>query len=124
MPVASAKPMGKERMPTKPTGRERTPVAPTKRSGREPVPAVRFHVKVTPRASKNEILGWDEQGTLKVRIRAQPIEGQANAELTGWLARLAGVPKSAVRVLHGASGRLKHIEITGITEAALKGALH
>ena len=105
------------------SGGDRPPAAATRRPGSEPA-SVRFHVKVTPRASKNEIIGWDEQGTLKVRIRAQPIEGQANAELTGWLAKLVGVPKSAVRVLHGASGRLKRIEITGITEAALKGALH
>jgi uncharacterized protein (TIGR00251 family) len=110
------------------SGGGRSPVAPAGRPGNErpgsESASVRFHVKVTPRASKNEIIGWDEQGTLRIRIKAAPIEGQANAELTGWLAKLVGVPKSAVRVLHGASGRLKRIEITGITEAALKGALH
>jgi uncharacterized protein (TIGR00251 family) len=89
-----------------------------------PDPAVvRITLRVTPRSSKNEVIGWDEQGTLRVRIRAAPVDGEANAELVSWLSKKIGLPKKAIRLVHGESGRLKTLEITGMTEAELKGAL-
>ena len=84
---------------------------------------VRFAVRVTPRASRNETTGWGPDGALKVRLTAAPVEGEANAALVAWLARLAGVRKGAVRLVRGASGRGKVVEIEGITAAALTAAI-
>ena len=67
-------------------------------------------VKVQPRASRDHLaepLG-DE---LKVRITAPPLDGQANAHLVGMLAKLFGVPKSAVILESGDTGRSKRLRV-------------
>jgi uncharacterized protein (TIGR00251 family) len=50
-----------------------------------------------------------------VRLAAPPVEGEANRELTRFLARLLGVPPSAVRVVSGDSSRNKVVEVAGLT---------
>jgi len=71
---------------------------------------VRLSVQVLPNARKNEIAGLFDD-VLKIRLQAQPIEGRANQALAGYLAQLLGVPRSAVTVLHGQSGRRKIVEV-------------
>ena len=77
---------------------------------------VRFAVRVQPRASRNAIEGVRE-GALVVRLTAPPAEGEANEALTGLLAAGLNVPKSAVRILSGARGRLKRVAVLGATRA-------
>ena len=84
-------------------------------------PVVRLVVKVTPRASRNEAIGWDELGRLRVRVRAAPADGEANAELLAWLAKTLGLRKTAVRIVSGGTSRQKTIEIEGLTQEELKG---
>ena len=48
---------------------------------------------------------------LKLRVRSAPVEGKANAELTAYLAKQFGVPRDRVRLIAGATGRNKTIEI-------------
>ena len=86
----------------------------------KPPSVVRLSVRVTPRASQNALIGWDDQGVLRVRLTAPPVEGEANLALVQWLARMLGVPRSAVRIARGESGRLKHIEITGVDRATIE----
>lgn len=68
-------------------------------------------VRVTPRASRNQIVGVLSDGTIKVRIAASPSDGEANAELMNFLAEVLGVPKSRVEIVAGESGRDKLISI-------------
>jgi uncharacterized protein (TIGR00251 family) len=75
---------------------------------------VRLRVRVTPRSSRTEIVGWDATGTLQVRVKAPPVDGEANAALIDCLARAASVPKATIMVVRGAGGRLKTIAIEGI----------
>ena len=70
-------------------------------------------VKVTPRASKTEILGVAE-GRLRVRLQAPPVEGAANAALTEFLAKFLRLPKSAVTVARGETGREKTLRVAGM----------
>ena len=44
-----------------------------------------FGVKVVPRASRDEIAGI-QQGALRVRLTAPPVEGAANRALVGFVA--------------------------------------
>jgi len=60
---------------------------------------------------------------LKIRVRAAPTEGEANAALEQLLARTLGLPKSAVRVARGATARLKQVEVTGMDEAVVASRL-
>lgn len=87
----------------------------------------RLAVKLTPGASVDRIDGWgvDAEGrpVLKVRVRARPIEGEANEALVKLLARALGVPKSAVSVQRGGQSRTKIIEIMGLSEDEAKSRL-
>jgi len=68
-------------------------------------------VRVTPRASRNEIVELLDDGTLKVRIAAPPSDNEANEALIKFLADVLGVPKSRLDIVAGASGRDKLISI-------------
>ncbi len=52
---------------------------------------------------------------LKVRVRAQPVEGAANAALEKLLAKALGVKAADVRVARGGASRLKAVEVDGLT---------
>ena len=75
-------------------------------------------VRVTPRASRDVIEG-EFQGMLKVRLTAPPVEDRANAALVRLLAARLNVPRSAVRILAGEKGRVKRVEISGVTRSQL-----
>ncbi|MGH7312340.1 MAG: DUF167 domain-containing protein, partial [Candidatus Rokuibacteriota bacterium] len=40
-------------------------------------------VRVQPRATRNEIVGWRADEVLGVRVTAAPVEGRANAAVIG-----------------------------------------
>ena len=67
-------------------------------------------LKVQPKASRDE-LAEPLGGELKVRITAPPVDGKANKHLIGFLAKLFGVPKSAVILEAGDTGRSKRLRI-------------
>ena len=69
-------------------------------------------VRVLPRSSRNT-LEW-EQGMLKVRLTAPPVDGAANEALVALLAERLGIPKRAIQIVRGATSRQKTVEITGI----------
>ena len=50
-------------------------------------------------------------GALRVRLAAPPVDGKANDTLVAWLAGALGVPRRAVRLMRGASGRRKQVEL-------------
>jgi len=83
-------------------------------------------VRVQPRASKDEVVGW-AGATLRVRVSAAPVEGAANHALLALLARSFRVPQSAVTLVRGAHARDKLVRIQGCSlgtlEARLKAAL-
>jgi uncharacterized protein (TIGR00251 family) len=63
-----------------------------------------------PNASKNEFSGLYGD-RLKLRIKAPPIDGKANALLIDWLSEEFSVPKNQVRIEQGELGRQKNIRI-------------
>jgi len=71
---------------------------------------VRLTVQVVPNARKTEIVGVVDDA-LKIRLQAQPIEGRANEALVRFLAAMLQTPRSAVTVLHGATGRRKIVAV-------------
>ncbi|MFO1519360.1 MAG: DUF167 domain-containing protein [bacterium] len=70
----------------------------------------RFRVKVIPRSSRNQVMETGPE-ELKVKLTSPPVDGKANEALLEVLAEYFGVKKSAVRLLSGATGRHKIIEI-------------
>ena len=72
-------------------------------------------VLVQPRASSNEVLGPGEDGRMKVRVTAPPVDGAANKSLIELLARHFGVPKKNITILTGAGSRRKRVKIEGLS---------
>ncbi|MCO5113851.1 MAG: DUF167 domain-containing protein [Bdellovibrionaceae bacterium] len=72
--------------------------------------AVTLSLYVQPGASKSEWSGrYGEH--LKLRIKALPVEGQANKEVIAFLAQFFELSKSQVELLKGQSGRLKKLKL-------------
>ncbi len=68
-------------------------------------------IRVTPRASRNEISEILSDGTVKIRLTAPPVEGKANAALIAFLAEVIGVPQSKIEIVAGETGRDKLVSI-------------
>lgn len=85
-----------------------------------------LRVRVQPKAARDAVEGLHEDAAgevrLKVRVRAAPDKGAANGAATALLAKALGVPKSAVSVVSGHTGRNKTLAVQG-DPAALEAAL-
>jgi len=68
-------------------------------------------VRVTPRATRNEITEIQSDGTVKVRLTAVPVEGDANRALIAFMAEVLGVPPTKLDIVAGLSGRDKLISV-------------
>ena len=74
-------------------------------------------LRVTPRGGRDDIDGIETlangRSVLKVRVRAIADGGEANRAVTELLARALGVPKGRVKILSGATSRLKQVAVAG-----------
>jgi uncharacterized protein len=72
-----------------------------------------FEVRVTPRAVADEI-GGSQAESLRVRLRAAPVEGRANEALLRLLGQALDLPVSRLEIVSGASGRRKRVRVLGL----------
>lgn len=84
--------------------------------------AVRFEVHAKPRARKSRIMG-ERDDALVVQLAAPPVDGAANAELVELLASALSLPKRDVTLARGESGRVKLVEVRGLTADEVRARL-
>lgn len=88
---------------------------------------IRLPVRLTPGAAADRVDGWDVDAegrpVLKVRVRARPVEGEANEALVKLMAKALGVPKSAVAIQRGGQSRTKILVIEGLSGDEAKSRL-
>ena len=74
-------------------------------------------LRVTPRGGRDDIDGVetlaDGRSVVKVRVRAIADGGEANRAVLELLAKALGVPKAKVKILSGATSRLKQVAVDG-----------
>jgi uncharacterized protein len=74
-------------------------------------------LRVTPRGGRDDIDGVetlaDGRGVVKVRVRAIAEGGGANRAVTELIAKALGVPRAKVKILSGATSRLKQVAVDG-----------
>jgi uncharacterized protein (TIGR00251 family) len=74
-------------------------------------------LRVTPRGGHDDIDGVETlangRSVIKVRVRAIAEGGEANRAVTELLAKVLGVSKRDVRLLSGATSRLKQVAVDG-----------
>jgi uncharacterized protein len=82
-----------------------------------------FTVRVVTRAQRDEIVGLQEDGSLKIRLTAPPTDGKANEALIAFLASRLGVEQSAVDIIAGKDKRDKMITVEGISAGDIEDKL-
>jgi uncharacterized protein YggU (UPF0235/DUF167 family) len=98
-----------------------------------PEKPARITVRLQPRASRDEVLGWQEVPgevvssnealVLRVRVKAAPVVGAANAALIQLLSKQLGLSKSKISLVAGATSRNKIVEIQDLSSSDIKSRL-
>ena len=70
-------------------------------------------IRAQPGARKNAVLG-QRAGALRVAVSAPPERGKANEAILEVVAESLGCKGSAVRILSGATSRMKRVLVTGM----------
>jgi uncharacterized protein (TIGR00251 family) len=81
-----------------------------------------LNVRVIPRARRSGIAGTRDNAVL-IRLNAPPVDGAANKELIAVLAAALNLPKRAISIVSGETGRAKRIAIAGLTIAEVQARL-
>ncbi len=78
---------------------------------------VALTVRLTPKGGRDAIDGIEQtadgRSVLRVRVRAAPREGEANAALVRLLAKSLGVAPRQVSLVAGETARIKRLRIAG-----------
>lgn len=68
-------------------------------------------VRVTPRASRNQIVGIQNDSTVKIHLVSDISDEDINRNLTAFLAEVLGVPRSRLEIVAGPVGRDKLVAV-------------
>lgn len=80
-----------------------------------------IRVRLQPRSSRNQVEGLREN-TLKIRLTAPPVEGEANRALMEFLSDVTGIRKSDFSICSGHKSRDKSVLVKGATLLELEQA--
>lgn len=69
-----------------------------------------LHIVARPGASRRKIVRIDPHGVV-IALNSPPEDGRANAELAGYVAKIARVAQSAIVILHGTRSRNKLVSV-------------
>ncbi len=78
---------------------------------------VRLGIRVQPRASRSQVVGWLADGALKLAVASPPVDGEANKAVVALLAEHFHLPKREVVLVSGEKGRNKVILLRGLLVA-------
>ncbi len=80
-------------------------------------------VRIVPKATRTEIVGVMDDGTLKVRLIAPPVKGQADTELVRFLASVLHLDPADIEIVAGVEDRKKLVSIYNLTTEELNERL-
>jgi uncharacterized protein (TIGR00251 family) len=84
--------------------------------------AVTFGVRLVPRASHNKIAGIQD-GAVRIRLTAPPVEGAANEALIGFLSTVLRVAKRDIELISGQTARNKTVSVSGLSAEEVEARL-
>ncbi len=88
---------------------------PTRRPTPRSVRNVRITIRAKPRSSQSRLTLLPD-GTYTAHLQAGPVDGAANDELVRLVAKHFAVPRSAVTIATGATGRTKFVDVATPTQ--------
>ena len=72
---------------------------------------MRVNVKAKPGSKRGNLVAEMPDGSLEVHLKEKPVDGKANDALVKVLADHFGVRQRDIRIVSGASARMKIVEI-------------
>ena len=81
-----------------------------------------LRVRIVQNAKIDKVVG-EHGGAIKIKLRAQAVEGKANAALRCFLADQLNISQRAIILEHGQRSRDKVIRIDGMTEKDVRSRL-
>jgi uncharacterized protein YggU (UPF0235/DUF167 family) len=76
-------------------------------------------IRVTPRASRNQLAEILDDGTIRIRLAANSGD-EVNSELKAYLSNILGVSESAIDVVAGQNSRDKLVSILNLSSETLQ----
>jgi hypothetical protein len=80
-------------------------------------------IRVIPGASQNGITDILDDGTIRIRLTAPPVEGKANAALIDFLSKTLDVPKNKIEIIAGHTRRDKLVSILDIDAETIQARI-
>lgn len=74
-------------------------------------------IHVIPGAKTNQVVNISDQGVIRIKLTAPPVEGKANAGLIKYLSTVLDYPSSNIVIEHGEKSRDKRVRIMGMTQS-------
>ena len=74
-------------------------------------------VHVIPGSKLNQIVGYMDDGSLKIKLKAKPVEGKANKELIKYLSEVLEIKTSEIEIDSGLNSRNKKISIWNVEKS-------
>jgi len=84
----------------------------------------KLKIRVTTRAKRDEVYTILEDGTIKVRLTAPPVEGKANEALIKYFSGILEIPRSRIEILSGLKSRNKLVSIQGMDSVEIYNKLN
>jgi hypothetical protein len=79
-------------------------------------------IRVQPRSPSDGAAG-ERQGVILIRLKAPPVDGEANGALIKLVAHKLGVPQRDVTLVRGLTSRSKWIQVAGMAAQHVRQAL-
>ena len=76
-------------------------------------------VHVIPASKINQIVGYMDDGSLKIKLKAKPIEGKANKELIKYLSEVLEIKASEIEIDSGFNSRNKLVRIWNVEKSGI-----
>ena len=76
-------------------------------------------VHVIPGSKLNQIVGYMDDGSLKIKLKAKPIEGKANKELVKYLSEILKIKTSEIEIDSGFNSRNKIVRIWNVEKPGI-----
>ena len=77
-------------------------------------------VRISPKSQKGAVVGWMEDGALKVKVVAALEGGRANIELLRVVAEELKIPARHISIESGGSSTNKVLKISGLDDEEVK----
>ena len=77
------------------------------------------NIRVIPGSKLNQVVGWMEDGSLKIKLKVKPIAGKANIELIKYLSNILEIKESDIEIHSGLTSKNKIIRIWNVDKTRL-----